>query len=219
MKTPTLRYAVIVAGGSGTRMGGALAKQFLPLADGTPILVQTVRVFLALQNCQVIVVLPASDRAFWHNLAEKYHISDHKIVPGGATRTQSVAAGMALVPSQALVAIHDGVRPFVTAALIEACFTAAKEYGATCAAVPSKDSLRHLLPDGSSQAVAREEYFLVQTPQTFLAKVWQDAYALVGKEGTYTDDASLVEAAGHAIHLVPGSYANRKITTPEDLPT
>jgi 2-C-methyl-D-erythritol 4-phosphate cytidylyltransferase len=124
---------------------------------------------------------------------------------------------MVNVPPDVLVAIHDGVRPYVTSGLIEACFDEAAKSGAACAAVPSKDSLRRRLPDGSSRAVPREQFFLVQTPQTFRASIWQEAYAAAPADAVFTDDASLVEAAGHSISLVEGSYANIKITTPEDL--
>lgn len=212
-----VRYAILVAGGSGTRMGAEIPKQFLRLPDGTPILVATFRTFAALPNTELIVVLPEAHIPTWQSLATEFALPVHKSVPGGATRTASVAAGMALVPDEALVAVHDGVRPFVSVALIEACYTAAEQSGAACAAVPSKDSLRRRMPDGSSMAVPREEFYLVQTPQTFCVRLWKEAYAAAASDAVFTDDASLVEAAGHAITLVEGSYANLKITTPEDL--
>ena len=212
------RYAILVAGGSGTRMGAAMPKQFLPLADGTPILVQTFRLFASLDRVQIIVVLPEAHLAHWGQLSADFALPAHQAVAGGATRTASVAAGLALVPGDALVAIHDGVRPFATADLVERCYAAAAEHGAACAAVPSKDSLRQRLPGGQSRAVAREDYYLVQTPQTFVAQVWKDALAAAPAEAAFTDDAGLVEAAGYPIALVEGSYANIKITTPEDLP-
>lgn len=213
-----VRYAILVAGGSGTRMGAEIPKQFLRLPDGTPILVATFRTFAALPNTKLIVVLPEAHIPTWQSLSTEFALPVHKTVPGGATRTASVAAGMALVPDEALVAVHDGVRPFVSPALIEACYTAAGESGAACAAVASKDSLRRRMPDGSSMAVPREEFYLVQTPQTFRARLWKEAYAAAASDAVFTDDASLVEVAGHAITLVEGSYANLKITTPEDLP-
>ena len=212
------RYAILVAGGSGTRMGADIPKQFLRLPDGTPILVATFRTFAALPDTELIVVLPAAHIPIWQSLAVEFHLSAHHTVPGGATRTASVAAGMALVPDEALVAVHDGVRPFVSPTLIEACYTAAEQSGAACTAVASKDSLRRRMPDGSSVAVPREEFYLVQTPQTFRARLWKEAYAAAPADTVFTDDASLVEAAGHPITPVEGSYANLKITTPEDLP-
>ena len=212
------RYAVLVAGGSGSRIGADVPKQFLPLADGTPILVKTFQVFAGLGNCALIVVLPESYLEGWRKLASEYKLIHHITVAGGSTRTLSVAAGMAFVPDDALVIIHDGVRPYVSPTLLEACFSAAAHDGAACAAVPSKDSLRRLLPDGSSQAVPREEFYLVQTPQAFQARIWKDAYAKSPVDVAFTDDASLVEAAGYSVAIVKGSYANIKITTPEDMP-
>ncbi len=212
------RYAILVAGGSGTRMGAAVPKQFLPLADGTPILVQTFRLFAGLPRVQLIIVLPEAHLPLWHQLANDYGLAAHHAVAGGPTRTASVAAGMGLVPDDALVAIHDGVRPYATADLIERCYATAATTGAACAAVPSKDSLRQRMPDGGSRAVPREDFYLVQTPQTFSARLWKEALAQASADTVFTDDASLVEAAGHTIALVEGSYGNIKITTPEDLP-
>ena len=211
------RYAILVAGGTGTRMGAGMPKQFLPLPNGVPILVQTFQVFAQLPAIEIIVVLPEPYLAEWSGLSITYEMEPHLALAGGPTRTESVAAGMAHVPPEALVAIHDGVRPYVTPALIKACFEVAAKSGAACAAVPSKDSLRQRLADGSSRAVPREQFFLVQTPQTFRASIWQEAYAAAPADALFTDDASLVEAAGHPISLVEGSYANIKITTPEDL--
>jgi 2-C-methyl-D-erythritol 4-phosphate cytidylyltransferase len=213
-----LRYAIIVAGGTGQRMGSSIPKQFLKLGNGVPILVQTFRVFAALPSVQIVVVLPQEHLDMWENLRVSFDIPAHDVVAGGATRTDSVAKGMALVPDDGLVAIHDGVRPFVSEELIECCYQVAAKKWAACAAVPSKDSLRRLSPDGSSVAVSREEYYLVQTPQTFRALLWKEALAAAKPGQVFTDDASLVEAAGYAITLVEGSYANIKITTPDDLP-
>ena len=211
------RYAILVAGGSGTRMGTELPKQFLPLPNDVPILVQTFRTFAAFKGLTLIVVLPENHISYWQALVKEYTLANHLTVAGGATRCDSVSAGMLFVPDDALVAIHDGVRPFVTKELIEACYDAAEKSGAACAAVPSKDSLRLKLADGSSQAVDRALYFLVQTPQVFKASVWKQANGMVQNPAAYTDDASMVEAAGYPITLVEGSYSNVKITTPEDL--
>ena len=216
-KMPTKRYAILVAGGFGTRMGSQIPKQFLSLPSGIPILVQTFQVFAQLPDVEIIVVVPEPYLTQWAGFSISYEMPPHLAIGGGPTRTESVAAGMAHVPSGALVAIHDGVRPYVPIDLIEACFAQAALTGSSCAAVPSKDSLRRLLPNGGSKAEPRDQFFLVQTPQTFKASIWQEAYLAAAPDAAFTDDASLVEAAGHTITLVPGSYANIKITTPDDL--
>jgi 2-C-methyl-D-erythritol 4-phosphate cytidylyltransferase len=211
------RYALIVAGGTGLRMGAAIPKQFLPLPNGVPILVQTFQVFAALPKLNIIVLLPESHIGYWRELTKTYSLDNHLTLAGGLTRTASVAAGMLFVPDGALVAIHDGVRPYIAPAIIEKSFDVAESDGAACTAVQSLDSLRQVMPNGASRAVPRIEYFTVQTPQTFQAKIWKAAYAAAPGGEAYTDDASLVEAAGYPITLVEGDYANRKITTPSDL--
>jgi 2-C-methyl-D-erythritol 4-phosphate cytidylyltransferase len=212
----TLRYAILVAGGSGTRMGAEIPKQFLQLADGTPILVQTFRRFAAVPNISIIVVLPQNQIGYWETLVKQYQLIDHLTVAGGATRTDSVAAGMLFIPDDALVAIHDGVRPYITPAIVETSFATAQLSGAACTVVPCKDSMRQRVGLGS-KAVHREDFFLVQTPQTFVAGIWKVSREKATPDTLFTDDASMVEAAGYPITLVDGSYANIKITTPDDM--
>jgi len=212
------RFAILVAGGSGTRMGADRPKQFLDLL-GEPVLLHTLRRFaetpLNVQQC--VLVLPAEQFDTWHALcaAHKAHLP-HAVVAGGATRWASVRNGLAYLADHTTgtVAVHDGVRPLVPAAVIEACYAAAEAHGAAIAAVAPKDSVRGLSKDGS-YALDRSRLRLVQTPQCFELNLLRHAYRLP-ELSTFTDDASVVEDL-HPIRLVPGDYRNLKITTPEDL--
>ena len=216
----SIRYAIIVAGGSGLRMGAALPKQFLPLR-GEPVLLHTLRRFAeaALNVAQLVVVLPFDQVAYWQALAAGYaQVPPHTLAEGGATRWASVKAGLAALPAApptgALVAVHDGVRPLITPAVIEATYQAAAASGAAAAAVPPKDSVRLLGAAGSSP-LDRRRLRLMQTPQTFDLDLLRRAYCLP-ELATFTDDASVVDDL-HPVQLVEGDYRNLKITTPEDL--
>lgn len=211
------RYAIIVAGGRGTRMGSELPKQFLRLA-GKPILAHTLDNFYRFDpTIELVVVLPASQQAYWKALCQEFHIDiPHRIASGGETRFHSVHNGLALLPDEGLVAIHDGVRPLVAHTVIERCFAAAQQYGGAIPALPLTDSLRQLGPDGSSLAVDRSRFVTVQTPQTFRCREIKEAYDQPYRE-TFTDDASVYEAAGYAPRLVEGNRENLKITLPIDL--
>ena len=214
------RYAILVAGGSGQRMGADRPKQFL-LLRGEPVLLHTLRRFAepALGVAQVVVVLPFDQLDAWRQLVADYGIDlPHTLVVGGATRWASVKAGLAALPAApptgALVAVHDGVRPLVPPAVIEAAYQAAASHGAAAAAVPPKDSVRLLAAAGSSP-LDRRRLRLMQTPQTFDLDLLRRAYRLP-ELPTFTDDASVVDDL-HPVHLVEGDYRNLKITTPEDL--
>ena len=215
----SLRYAIIVAGGSGQRMGADRPKQFL-LLRGEPILLHTLRRFAepALGVAQLVVVLPADQLATWQALCAEFAITlPHTVVVGGATRWASVKAGLAALPATAvgaLVAVHDGVRPLVPASVIEAAYQGAATHQAVAVAVPPKDSVRLLAAAGSS-ALDRRRLRLMQTPQTFDLDLLRRAYRLP-ELPTFTDDASVVDDL-HPVHLVAGDYRNLKITTPEDL--
>ena len=211
------RYVIIVAGGSGSRMGASLPKQFISL-QGQPILMHTLAAWhQADPAIQIILVLPADQISFWTSLCEQHAFEvPHQVTAGGASRFQSTRCGLALIPSDGLVAVHDGVRPFVTAAVIEACYTTASQHGAGVAAVPLKDSIRYVQADGSNQALDRAAHRAIQTPQTFQTKALKKAFA-TEESPHFTDDASVYEHAGGQIHLVEGSYENIKLTTPEDL--
>ncbi|MBC7447758.1 MAG: 2-C-methyl-D-erythritol 4-phosphate cytidylyltransferase [Hymenobacteraceae bacterium] len=215
-------FAVIVAGGSGHRMGTTVPKQFLLLA-GEPVLLRTLRRFAnAVPTAARVVVLPAAECARWQALLADFpDAPTHQVIAGGATRLASVRAGLAALNREAdsaIVAIHDGVRPLVPIAVIQAAYHVAAGQGSAVAAVALKDSLRRVLPDGSSVHEDRAAFRLVQTPQCFPLGVLRAAYAAVADtDAALTDDASVVARHGHAIGLIEGSYENLKITTPDDL--
>ncbi|QDA59921.1 2-C-methyl-D-erythritol 4-phosphate cytidylyltransferase [Hymenobacter jejuensis] len=218
-KGPTLpRFAILVAGGSGTRMGADRPKQFMELL-GEPVLLHTLRRFTesVLQVQQCVVVLPANQFTTWHQLCAQHGISiPHTVVAGGVTRWASVRNGLKFLsePTEGIVAVHDGVRPLASTTIIENTYAAAAEHGAAIAAVAPKDSVRGLSKEGS-YAMDRSRLRLVQTPQCFELNLLRRAYELP-ELPTFTDDASVVEDL-HTIHLVAGDYSNIKITTPEDL--
>ncbi len=209
-------YAIIVAGGSGSRMQRELPKQFIELV-GKPILMHTIEQFYKYSpEIRLVVVLPEDQLEVWRELCQKHNFNHfHIAVAGGSTRFGSVKNGLAVVQGDALVAVHDGVRPFVTTDIIKEAFDAAANYGNAVVAVSPKDSIRELLELGS-RAVDRTKYKLVQTPQCFKASILKQAYEQE-EQPYFTDDASVVEALGEQIVLVEGSYRNIKITTPEDM--
>jgi 2-C-methyl-D-erythritol 4-phosphate cytidylyltransferase len=168
-------------------------------------------------SIEIILVLPRDHQPYWLELCREYSFCvPHLITDGGATRFHSVRNGLALVnESDALVAVHDGVRPFVSHEVINRCYQDAERYGAVVPVIPIVETVRHLLPE-SSETVNRDAYRLVQTPQTFRASFLQKAYDQPYQDA-FTDDASVVEALGHAVHLVEGNRENIKLTTPFDL--
>lgn len=212
------RLAILVAGGSGTRMAADRPKQFL-LLRGEPVLLHTLRRFAepTLAVTDIIVVLPAEQLATWQQLCIQYQVDiPHRLVTGGATRWASVKAGLAALSSHAegLVAVHDGVRPLVPRLVIERTYAAAATHAAAAAAVMPKDSVR-LVSQHGSMAQNRNRLRLMQTPQTFEIDLLRRAYA--GPElATFTDDATVVDDLCR-VQLVEGDYRNLKITTPEDL--
>ncbi|GAB3042911.1 2-C-methyl-D-erythritol 4-phosphate cytidylyltransferase [Spirosoma pulveris] len=228
-------FAIIVAGGSGSRMKSEVPKQFL-LLNGKPILQHTIEQFLSVQlpssvpaetgaqpvaqrpTVTIILVLPARDLPIWDKLCEEHNFHpDIKTVIGGNSRFQSVRNGLQAIDAPTgLVAVHDGVRPFVTPAIIQASFETAAREGSAVTCVPVKDSVRVVGADGSSQAVNRAQYRLVQTPQTFRLDLFRQAFK-TEEQAFFTDCASVVEFAGFPITLIEGAYENIKITTPDDL--
>ncbi|MDJ1485393.1 2-C-methyl-D-erythritol 4-phosphate cytidylyltransferase [Cytophagaceae bacterium DM2B3-1] len=213
-----MEYVIIVAGGSGSRMRSDIPKQFLEVR-GLPILMHTIRRFYEYsQHIQIVLVLPVEQLETWENLREKYAFTiDVKVVIGGKTRFQSVRNGLQVIDNlESMVAIHDGVRPFVPIEVIQRSFQVAKEKGSAVAAVSLKDSIRQVLSDGTTQSVNRADFRLIQTPQTFQTSLIKKAFEVPESE-LFTDDASVAEAAGHKISLIEGDYRNIKITTPEDL--
>lgn len=210
-------YAVFVAGGSGTRMGGDTPKQFLELG-GVPILQRSIERFLEAEpDAHIITVLPAQHMTTWKELCTKYAASfSQMLVTGGMTRFHSVRNALEKVPDGAIVAIHDGVRPLVTPALVRRMLDAmAAPDGprALIPVVPVTDTIRSL--DPALPSPDRSKLAAVQTPQMFLFEVLKEAYSQPF-DPAFTDDASVVERAGTPITTIPGERFNLKITTPED---
>jgi 2-C-methyl-D-erythritol 4-phosphate cytidylyltransferase len=210
------KYAIIVAGGSGSRMKSATPKQFLLLGD-KPVLMHTIEAFAKADPSIIIVlVLPAAEVAKWKELVIHYNFKiDHQIQEGGQTRFHSVKNGLKAIGDEGLVAIHDGVRPLVTPDLIKRCYEAASTKSSGVAAVAPKDSIREV-KSNSNTSVNRDDYQLIQTPQTFEVKQIKAAYQVEGQSYA-TDDATVAENYGMPITLVKGEYSNIKITTPEDI--
>ena len=209
-------YALIVAGGKGTRIKRKLPKQFLELGD-LPILMHTINAFYRYsENITIILVLPEDDFSTWESLCKKHRFQKNIILQkGGDSRFQSVKNGLEKIEGDGLVAIHDGVRPLVSEDIIGASFRLAAVHQSAVAAVRLKESIR-MTDQDNTKAMDRSRFRLIQTPQTFQVDLIRKAYQM--KEDTsLTDDASVAERAGHIISLFEGSYENIKITTPEDL--
>jgi 2-C-methyl-D-erythritol 4-phosphate cytidylyltransferase len=210
------KFVIIVAGGSGSRMGSEIPKQFLEIC-GKPILIHTIQVFYDFDpDCELILVLPATQREYWNELCITHSFTlPHQIVSGGENRFDSVRNGLKLIDGEGIVFIHDGVRPLVSAETLERCFETACNLGNAIPVLPVTESLRKL-ESGGNISVERSLYFGVQTPQTFQASQILKAY-LQPFDQTFTDDASVAERAGFEIHLVEGNRENIKITNPSDL--
>lgn len=214
--------AIIVAGGSGTRCGGALPKQFA-LLGGMPVLARTINaVAAALPGAEIVAVLPERHADFWKNLAARFEVAPHTIVTGGAERFDSVRRGLAALRTDPeLIAVQDGVRPLGTAGMIRRVAAAAALHGAAVPVVEAVDSFRETEgePDAEgvvpSRIVDRRRLRIVQTPQFFRAEVLRRAYETEYR-AEFTDDASVVEAAGYRVCLAEGERGNLKLTTPED---
>jgi 2-C-methyl-D-erythritol 4-phosphate cytidylyltransferase len=211
-------YIIIVAGGKGLRMGSDITKQFLPIG-GKPVLMRTLERFREYSDdIQIILVLPEAQQEYWHQLCDEYHFDvEYTLANGGQTRFHSVQNGLAKVPddAQGVVGVHDGVRPFPSIEVIKNCYETARTAKAVIPVIPVVETVRHLDGD-SSMTVPRDEYRLVQTPQTFDIQLLKAANKQPYNDG-FTDDASVVEAFGHKITLVEGNRENIKITTPYDL--
>lgn len=210
------KFVIIVAGGSGSRMGTELPKQFLELC-GKPVLMHTIQVFFDFDpECEMILVLPAAQREVWDDLCLKHSFSlRHQIVSGGETRFQSVLNGLKLVQDDGIVFIHDGVRPLVSHQTIERCNHMAQKNGNAIPVLTISESLRKQKGQ-QSVSVDRTLYLSVQTPQTFRSDQIFKAYEQ-DFDTAFTDDASVAEKAGFPIFMVEGNRENIKITTPTDL--
>lgn len=210
------KYAIIVAGGSGTRMGGSVPKQFMLLKD-KPVLYYPIKTFLETYiDLQVILVLPVEYTDMGQEIIDAYFDKDRiRITAGGDSRFQSVKNGLSLVEEDAVVFVHDGVRCLLSPDLIRRCYAMATETGSAVPVVPSKDSIRILIEDGN-EAVDRNTIMLVQTPQVFHSKILIPAFQIDYKD-KFTDEATVVEAFGLKISLVQGEERNIKITQPVDM--
>jgi 2-C-methyl-D-erythritol 4-phosphate cytidylyltransferase len=232
-------YVIIVAGGKGLRMGSDIPKQFLPVG-GKPVLMRTLERFREYSaDLQIILVLPKAQQDYWKKLCQKHNFTvEYQLTDGGETRFHSVQHGLALIPDDAegVVGVHDGVRPFPSIEVIRNCYETARTAKAVIPVIPVVETLRHISSNGQtrtdtdkkeslspevrcqkeSRTVPRDEYRLVQTPQTFDIQLLKAANRQPYNDG-FTDDASVVESYGHQITLVEGNRENIKITTPYDL--
>jgi len=216
------KYVIISAGGTGTRMGSAVPKQFLELG-GIPILRRTIEVFLqAVPGIQVVTVLPEAHVTYWRQYClQAGFVCPQRLVKGGFTRFHSVKNALKYVPEGALVAVHDAVRPLVSPALVKALFQAAEGASAVIPVLPVTDTLKVLGKENgrlvtTGQALDRSCIYGAQTPQVFQSEVLKAAYNQQYNT-IFTDDASVAESHGVPLSFVEGERYNLKITTPEDL--
>jgi 2-C-methyl-D-erythritol 4-phosphate cytidylyltransferase/2-C-methyl-D-erythritol 2,4-cyclodiphosphate synthase len=217
MTTPAHVTAIVPAAGAGTRLPGAVRKPFLPLGD-EPILARTVGALSACDRVTAVIVAVA-EADIEHTRALLDRAGRTKVtavVPGGATRRASVAAGLAAAAAADWVLVHDGVRPFVSPDLVARVLEAARAIGAATAALPVTDTLKAVDDGRVRRTVDRRGLYAVQTPQAFRAELLREAHRRVPAEAAVTDDAELVERMGGTVAVVAGDPANIKITTPEE---
>lgn len=210
------KYAVIVAGGTGTRMRSATPKQFL-LLNGKPVLYYTLKAFLdAFEDIEIILVLPEEHIGTGQEIIDAYFdYSKIHLTVGGRTRFHSVQNGLALVQEDSVVFVHDAVRCLVLPDLIRDCYEATLNFGSAVPVIACKDSVR-ILTDEGNEALERDVVKLVQTPQTFYSKILLPAYQIDYKD-KFTDEATVVEAFGLKLYLLQGDEDNFKVTHPADL--
>ncbi len=210
------RYAVIVAGGSGKRMGTDIPKQFIKI-KGRPVLMHTIEAFRRFdKSINIIVVLPQAQTAWWKDLCKKHEFDIlHETVTGGETRYHSVKNGLTAIEGDCIIGVHDGVRPFVSVKTLENTYVSAEENGNAVPVIDAFESIR-LLTGNGNKAIERSMVKFVQTPQVFRSDQIFKAYEIPYRK-EFTDDASVVEYAGFKINLVEGNRDNIKITTPLDL--
>lgn len=214
------KYIIVVAGGKGTRMGGGMPKQFQSLGEKPVVMLTLERLHAIDPGIQLILVLPADHFELWKELCKKHSFAVPLLLAqGGSTRFHSVQNGLAQVDDidEALVGVHDGVRPFVSPRVLADCFREAWINGAAVPMIDLQDSLRHIVGgNGATEVVPRDRYRLVQTPQVFKLSLLRRAYEQRFIE-EFTDDASVVEALGEQVVAVEGNRENIKLTTPFDL--
>lgn len=209
----------------GSRMASPIPKQLMILRD-SPVIMHSMKAFFDHHpQTTIVLVLHPNQLEYWPKVCQEYDFSiPHKVIAGGETRFHSVLNGLqfiwndkaASVGDDPVIAIHDGVRPLVTAKMIEETYQTALSHGSAVPAIKSTDSVRLLNPEGTSSAIDRNTVMLVQTPQTFRSSVLQKAYG-EGFDPSFTDDASVVEKSGYPIHIVEGDTRNIKVTYPADL--
>jgi 2-C-methyl-D-erythritol 4-phosphate cytidylyltransferase len=210
------KYAVIVAGGSGTRMQNNLPKQFMVI-NNKPVLYYTLKTFFdAFDDLQIILVLPVDYTDMGQEIIDAWFDKSRiRITAGGDTRFQSVKNGLQLVEEDSIVFVHDGVRCLLSIDLVHRCYSQAIETGTAIPVIASRDSVR-LLNETGNDAFDRNKVMLVQTPQTFHSKILLPAFNIDFKD-KFTDEATVVEAYGIKVTLVEGEENNIKITRPVDL--
>ncbi|MFL5741120.1 MAG: 2-C-methyl-D-erythritol 4-phosphate cytidylyltransferase [Flavisolibacter sp.] len=212
------KYAIIVAGGTGRRMGRAIPKQFLLLHD-KPVLYYTLKAFLeAYEDLEIILVLPEEYSDMGKEIIDAYFDYGRIMVTfGGETRFHSVQNGLKLVHRESIVFVHDAVRCLVSTELIQLCYEHTLQMGSAVPVVRSRDSIRFLNEEeNDNEVLDRDRVVLVQTPQTFHSKILLPAFEIDYKE-RFTDEATVVEAFGLKISLIEGDEDNIKITRPVDL--
>ncbi len=212
------KTAIIVAGGSGQRMGTDLPKQFLSI-HGKPIFLYAIESFLtAFTDIEILLVLPVDYHDFARKMMDDAQLDMNliKIISGGSTRFHSVQNGLNTLSDEGIVFIHDAVRCMVSVDLIQRCFAACMENGSAIPVLEVRDSMRRLNPNSTSEIVSRENLRIVQTPQTFYAKQIKAAFN-VAYLPSFTDEASVMEASGFQVNLVNGDESNIKLTFPDDL--
>jgi 2-C-methyl-D-erythritol 4-phosphate cytidylyltransferase len=207
---------VIVAGGTGTRMGSNIPKQFLKL-NGIPILVRTIQTFHNFDpKAKILVVMHPESINHWMALAKEFNTPFHTVVEGGKERFFSVKNGLNHIEENIqYIAVHDAVRPLVSKQTLDNCFNALEHHGAVVPTIPINDSIRFVTKD-KNESADRTKFKRVQTPQCFHAELLRKAYN-VEYNDLFTDDASVVEANGHSVYLVDGNLENIKITSPIDM--
>lgn len=210
------KFAVIVAGGTGSRMNSTIPKQFL-LLKNKPVLYYSINTFLkAYDDMEIILVLPNEHIAKGQEIIDGFFDNTRiKVINGGETRFHSVQNGLSLIDEESIIFVHDGVRCLLTQDIIHRCYDAAVEFGTAIPVITSKDSVRFITEDGN-EAIDRNSIKLVQTPQTFHSKIILPAYKIDYKE-KFTDEAGVVESYGLKVHLIEGEESNIKITKPSDL--
>lgn len=210
------RYVIIVAGGTGKRMGTEVPKQFL-LLGGTPVLMHTLRAFFDYSDdIHITLVLNPDYIEYWDSLCQQYGCPiPHRTIAGGEQRFDSVKNGLDTLEGDGLVAIHDSVRPLVTHQLIGNSYSEASMHGSAIPVIPLNDTIREITPD-YSRLIDRNNLYLIQTPQTFSLSLLKKAYSQPSSPA-FTDDAAVFEAAGNKLNFIPGNPDNFKITYREDL--